>query len=156
MRFALRVVQLGAVAVVVAVTTNFTFELDRFFIPKELVLHAAAVLAALAAMRTLREATTTRTDRLLAGYVALGVLSAATLALTRSRAAWLAFAAVVVVFLIAMIGSPPLRRDARAWRRLFAVILFIGAGVGAALVLPNALHWRGKNPYMQSVRHVTD
>src|SRR5256885_4322345 len=270
MRVALRVVQLGAIAVVVAVTTYFTFELDRFFIPKELVLHAAAVLAALAAMRTLAEATTTRVDRLLAGYVALGVLSAAfaanrwlglralaisassvllfwtarrlreagygralvaalaaavvaiavtsllqtyglditlfsenrspggtlgnrnfvahaaafglplvlfaaigaqrrfvlgaagaalttaTLVLTRSRAAWLAFAAVVVVFLVAMLGSPPLRRDARAWRRLMAILLFIGAGVGAALVLPNALRWRGKNPYLQSVKHVTD
>src|SRR5437763_63750 len=157
MRVALRVVQLGAVAVVVAVTTYFTFALDRFFIPKELVLHAAAVLAALAAMRTLVEATTTRVDRLLAGYVAAGAaLTTATLVLTRSRAAWLAFAAVVVVFLVAMLGSPPLRRDARAWRRLIAILLFIGAGVGAALLLPNALHWRGKNPYLQSVKHVTD
>ena len=270
MRVSLRVVQLGAIAVVVAVTTYFTFELDRFFIPKELVLHASALLAALFAIRTLREATTTRIDRLLAGYVGLGVLSAlfatnrwlglralaisasslllfwvarrlreagyaralvtalafavvaiavtsllqtygletslfsenrspggtlgnrnfvahaaafglplvllaaigaqrrfllgatgaalatASLVLTRSRAAWLAFAVVVVVFLAAMISSPPLRRDARAWRRLIVIVAFIAVAVGAALVLPNALHWRSKNPYLQSVRQVTN
>jgi O-antigen ligase len=270
MRISLRVVQLGAIAVAVAVTTFFSFELDRFFVPKELVLHAAAVLAALLAIRTLREATATTIDRLLAGYVALGALSAvfatnrwlgmralaisassvllfwiarrlrdaglaraliaalaiavvavavssllqtyglqttlfsenrspggtlgnrnfvahaaafglplvllaalgaqrrfalgaagaamatASLVLTRSRAAWLAFAAVVVVFLIAMIASPPLRRDGRTWRRLIATIVFVAAGVAAALFLPNTLRWRSKNPYLQSVQHVTD
>src|SRR5205814_71689 len=159
MRISLRVVQLGAIAVVVAVTTFFTFELDRFFVPKELVLHATAVLAALLALRTLREATATTIDRLLAGYVGLGALSAAiataSLVLTRSRAAWLAFAAVVVVFLIATIASPPLRRDGRTWRRLFATIVFVAVGVAAALFLPNALRWRSRNPYLQSVKHVT-
>src|SRR5256885_4834988 len=270
MRISLRVVQLGAIAVVLAVTTFFSYELDRFFVPKELVLHATAVLAALFAIRTLREATATTIDRLLAGYVALGVLSAAfatnrwlgmralaigassvllfwiarrlrdaglarplvaalaiavvaiavtsllqtygvettlfsenrspggtlgnrnfvahaaafglplvllaaigaqrrfalgaagaaiataSLVLTRSRAAWLAFAAVVVVFLIAMIASPPLRRDGRTWRRLFAMIVFVAVGVAGALFLPNALRWRSRNPYLQSVKHVTD
>lgn len=270
MRFALRVVQVGAVAAVVAVTTYFTFELDRFFIPKELVLHLTAALAALAAMRTLREATTTRIDHLLAAWLGLCALSAlfatnrwlglralaisassvllfwvarrlreagygravvaalavavvavavtsllqtygldialfsenrspggtlgnrnfvahaaafglplvllaaigaqrcfalgaagaalatASLVLTRSRAAWLAFAVVVVVFLAAMLASPPMRRDARAWRRLALIVLVIAAGAGAALVLPNALRWRDKNPYLQTVRHVTD
>src|SRR5947199_1263538 len=265
MRASLRVVQLGAIAVVVAVTTFFSFELDRFFIPKELVLHVTAVRAALFAIRTLRDATATTIDRLLAGYVALGVLSAAfatnrwlgmralaisassvllfwvarrlretgyarpllhalalavvtvaitsllqtyglattlfsenrspggtlgnrnfiahvaafglplvllaalgaqrrfllgasgaaiataSLVLTRSRAAWLAFAAVVVVFLVAMIASPPLRRDGRTWRRLAAIIVFAGAGVAAALLLPNALKWRSRNPYLQTV-----
>jgi len=270
MRAALRVIQLGALAVVLAVTTFFSFELDRFFIPKELVLHATAVLAALLAFGTLREATTTTVDRLLAFYVALGALSAAlatnrwlgmralaisasgvllfwvarrlreqgharavvaglavavvavaitsllqtyglettlfsenripggtlgnrnfvahvaafglplvllaalgaqrrfflgatgaalvtaSLVLTRSRAAWLAFAAVVVVFLAAMLASPPLRRDGRTWRRLFTVIVFVAAGVAAALLLPNALRWKSRNPYMQTVQHVTD
>lgn len=266
----LRIVQLGAIAVVVAVTTFFSFELDRFFVPKELVLHATAVLAALFALRTLREATATRIDRLLAGYVALGALSAAfatnrwlgmralaisassvllfwvarrlrdaglarplvhalaiavvaiaitsllqtyglqttlfsenrspggtlgnrnfvahaaafglplvllaalgarrrfafgaagaalataSLVLTRSRAAWLAFAAVLIVFLIAMLAARPLRRDGRTWGRLAAIVVFAGAGVAAALLLPNALKWRSRNPYMQTVKHVTD
>src|ERR1043165_2341206 len=76
MRASPRIVELGSIAIVVAVTTFFAFELDRFFVPKELVLHAVAVLAALFALRTLREATATNIDRLLAGYVALGALSA--------------------------------------------------------------------------------
>lgn len=266
MRFALRAIQFGAVAVAIAVTTYFTFELDRFFIPKELVLHAAAVLAALGAMRTLREATATRVDFLLASYAGLGALSAALasnrwlglralaistsslllfwaarrlreagygravvaalatavvavavtsllqtyglqttlfsenrspggtlgnrnfvahvaafglplvllaaigaqrrftlgaigaalatacLVLTRSRAAWLALAAVGVVFLAALAASAPLRRDGRTWRRLALIVLFIAAGVGLALVLPNTLHWR----YAQTLKHVTD
>ncbi|HEV2721680.1 MAG TPA: O-antigen ligase family protein [Thermoanaerobaculia bacterium] len=270
MRLALRVLQFGAIAIVLAVTTFFSFELDRFFIPKELVLHATAVIAALLAIATLREATTTTIDRLLAFYIALGALSAAfatnrwlgmralaisassvllfwvarrlresgyarnvvnalavavvavavtsllqtyglattlfsenripggtlgnrnfvahvaafglplvllaalgaqrrfffgaagaalataSLVLTRSRAAWLAFAAVVVVFVIAMIASPPLRRDGRTWRRLFAVVVFVAIGVAAALLLPNALRWRSRNPYLQTVQHVTD
>ncbi len=270
MRMALRVVQFGAIASVVAVTTFFSFELDRFFIAKELVLHATAVIAALLAMRTLRDVTTSAADRLLAFYVALGALSAAfatnrwlgmralaisassvllfwvarrlreegyaravvaalavavvavaitsllqtyglqttlfsenripggtlgnrnfvahvaafglplvlfaalgaqrrfffgatgaalataSLVLTRSRAAWLAFAAVVVVFLAAIVASPPLRRDGRTWRRLFAVIVLVAAGVAAALFLPNALRWKSRNPYLQTVQHVTD
>jgi len=270
MRASLRVLQLGAIAVVVAVTTFFSFELDRFFVPKELVLHATAVIAALLAIGTLREATATTVDRFLAGYVALGALSAAfatnrwlgmralaisassvllfwvarrlrdaglarplvaalalavvvvavtsllqtyglqttlfsenrspggtlgnrnfvahaaafglplvllaalgaqrrfalgacgaalataSLVLTRSRAAWLAFAAVVIVFIIAMIASPPLRRDRRTWQRLIAIVVYVGAGIAAALLLPNALKWRSRNPYLQSVKHVTD
>src|SRR5437763_833790 len=162
MRFSLRAVQLGAVAVVVAVTSLLqTYGLDITLFSenrspggtlgnRNFVAHAAAfglplvLFAAIGARR-----------RFLLG-AAGAALTTATLVLTRSRAAWLAFAAVVVVFLMAMLGSPPLRRDARAWRRLIAILLFIGAVVGAALVLPNALHWRGKNPYLQSVKHVTD
>src|SRR5437764_6221106 len=83
-------------------------------------------------------------------------IATASLVLTRSRAAWLAFAAVVVVFLIAVIASPPLRRDGRTWRRFFATIVFVAAGVAAALFLPNALRWRSRNPYLHSVKHVTD
>src|SRR5947209_18229229 len=73
---ALRVVQIGAIAVVLAVTTFHAFELDRFFVPKELVLHAAAVLAALLSMRALWRMSVTRVDLLLAGYLALSALSA--------------------------------------------------------------------------------
>ncbi|HEY6138281.1 MAG TPA: O-antigen ligase family protein [Thermoanaerobaculia bacterium] len=270
MRAALRIVQLGAIAIVVAVTTFFAFELDRFFVPKELVLHVIAVLAALFALRTLREATATNIDRLLAGYVALGALSAifatnrwlgmralaisassvllfwvarrlrdaglarplvvtlaiavvlvaltsllqtyglettlfsenrspggtlgnrnfvahvaafglplvlfaaisaqrrfllgatgaalaaASLVLTRSRAAWLAFAAVAFIFLVAIVASPALRRDGRTWRRLFAVVALAAVAAAAAIYLPNTLHWRSRNPYLESLHHAAD
>ncbi|MHB1170838.1 MAG: hypothetical protein ACYC28_16305, partial [Longimicrobiales bacterium] len=42
-RRALRVLQGGAVLVVLAAVTWKTYELDRFFIPKELVLHLTAI-----------------------------------------------------------------------------------------------------------------
>jgi O-antigen ligase len=271
-RLALRVIQLGAIAVVLVVTTLHAFELDRFFIPKELVLHVTAVLAALLVVRALWRMGVTRVDLYLAGFVVLGALSAlmatnrwlavralavsvsgiilfwvarvlrdaglarpllgalalavvvaavtslvqtyglstdffsenrapggtlgnrnfiahvaafgfplllfgalqaqrrgaylrwavgaafviTSLVLTRSRAAWLAFAAVVLVVFLAMLFSAPLRRDRRTWKRLVG-IAFIAAGiVGLSLVLPNALHWRGSNPYLQSVQRMTD
>ncbi|HEV7572390.1 MAG TPA: hypothetical protein VGQ21_12905, partial [Thermoanaerobaculia bacterium] len=88
---ALRVLQIGAIAVILAVTTFHIFELDRFFIPKELVLHAAAALAGLLAIRGLWRMSVTRVDLLLAGYLALSGLSA--LLATNQ---WLAFRALTV------------------------------------------------------------
>src|SRR3954447_11465144 len=85
---ALREVQIGAIAVVVAVTTFHAFELDRFFVPKELVLHAAAALAGLLALRALWRTNLTRVDLLLAGYLGLSALSAL---MATNR--WLAFRA---------------------------------------------------------------
>lgn len=76
-RLALRVLQLGAIAVVFAVSIRKEFELDRFFIPKELVLHLAACLAALLAWRGVRRIPFTRVDLLLVGWLVLGALSAA-------------------------------------------------------------------------------
>jgi O-antigen ligase len=269
-RLALRVLQIGAIAVVLAVTTFHAFELDRFFVPKEFVLHLAAALAGLLAIRALWLMTVTRVDLLLAGYLSLSALSAllatnrwlafralavtassillfwiarslrdagltrpllgalalavvvaaatsllqtygldidffsvnrapggtlgnrnfvahvaafgfpllllcalraarratylrwaigtalvvAALVLTRSRAAWLAFAAVMLVLIVAMLISAPLRRDRRIWKRLAGVVTLSAACVGLSLALPNALHWHGRNPYLDSVRNI--
>src|SRR5258707_4867043 len=90
-RLALRVLQIGAIAVILAVTTFHAFELDRFFVPKESVLHLAAALAGLLAIRALWRMTVTRVDLLLAGYLALSALSAL---LATNR--WLAFRALAV------------------------------------------------------------
>lgn len=51
-RLALRVLQLGAIAVVVAASLHRGFDLDRFLVPKELALHATAVLAGLLTLRS--------------------------------------------------------------------------------------------------------
>jgi O-antigen ligase len=75
-RLTLRVLQLGAVAVVLAATTYRVFELDRFFVPKELVLHLTALLAALSAVRAFRQSEFSRTDKFLAVFLVLGVISA--------------------------------------------------------------------------------
>jgi O-antigen ligase len=271
-RLAMRIIQIGAIAVVLAVTTFHAFDLDRFFVPKELVLHLTAVLAGLLVMHLLWRMAVTRVDLLLAGYLVLSALSAlmatnrclglralavsassvllfwiaralrdaglarpivgalalavviaaitsllqtyglnidlfsetrapggtlgnrnfvahvaafgfpllllgalrarlrggylrwgagaaiviASLVLTRSRAAWLAFAAVAIVLLMAMLLSRPLRHDGQTWRRLAGIVLLAAAGVGIALFLPNALHWRGNNPYLESVRRVAE
>lgn len=269
-RLALRVLQIGAISVVVAVTAFHAFELDRFFVPKELVLHLAAALAGLLAIRALWRMSVTRVDLLLAGYLALSGLSAllatnrwlsmralavtasslllfwigrtlrdaglarpllgalalavvvaaatsllqtygldidffsvnrapggtlgnrnfvahvaafgfpllllcalraarrgtylrwaiatavvvAALVLTRSRAAWLAFAAVMLVLIVAMLISAPLRRDRGIWKRVAGVIVLSAICVALSLALPNALHWHGRNPYLDSVRNI--
>jgi O-antigen ligase len=260
---ALRVIQIGAIAAVLVVLPNPSFELDRFLAPKELVLHITAVIAGLLALRSIRRVSMTRVDWLLIAYLAVSAASAvlatnrwlglralavsasgivlfwtaralrqaglerpllnglalavviaaitsllqaygvrldffassrapggtlgnrnfvahaaafglpifllaglraqrtatyvlasigiaivtASLVLSRSRAAWLAFA---VMFLIFFFGS------LKSWGRLSGVVVFAAAGVGAALLLPNTLHWRSENPYLESVRGVAN
>jgi len=268
-RIAMRVVQLGAIAVVLAVSTRHIFDLDRFLIPKELVLHLTALLGALFAFRAVRRLALTRIDKLLLGYLLLSGVSAlfatnrwlglraflvsasavlvmwiarglneaglgrpllnglalaivvaavtsllqayglstdffalnrapggtlgnrnfiahvaafgfplvvlaalrarrfllascgvtivfAVLVLTRSRAAYLAAAAMLVIFLVAIIACVPLRRDTHLWRRLAGIVLFAVGGGAAAMLLPNALHWRSDNPYLESVKSVAN
>jgi hypothetical protein len=76
---------------------------------------------------------------------------AAALVLTRSRAAYLACAAVAIVFAIAFVTSPELRA---CWRRVAAFAIAAAIGATAALFIPNTLHWRSRNPYLDSVRGV--
>ena len=74
-RAALVVLQIGAIAVVVAAAIYKQFELDRFFIPKELVLHVAATLAALCCLANARALRLSRVDQLLGLFLALGLVS---------------------------------------------------------------------------------
>jgi len=265
---ALRVLQIGAIAVVLVAATFNAFELDRFFVPKELVLHVAAVLAGLLAFGAISRLTLTRVDLLLLCFLLLSALSAAlatnrwlalraltigasslvifwvaralreaglsrallgalalavviaavtsllqtygleipifsesrvpggtlgnrnfiahvaafgfplillaaftrrlfpsligvaivtgTLALTRSRGAWLAFAVVALIYVVAILFSSSLRRDGRTWRRAPAIIISACLGVAAALLIPNTLRWRSDNPYLESVQRMAD
>jgi O-antigen ligase len=264
-RLALRVVQAGAIAVVLVATTHRLFDLDRFFVPKELVLHVTALLAGLLTLRTIRVAG--RIDLALTGYLLLSGIAAlfaqnpwlamravavsasgivlfwvaralreaglarpllnaialavvvasvtsllqaygvrldifstsrapggtlgnrnfvahaaafgfpavllaalkarggfgyltgalgvaivtASLVLTRSRAAWLAFGVMALVFLIAMF-----RWDGRTRFRFLGVVVLLGGGVAAALLVPNELRWRSDNPYLESVKGVVN
>lgn len=75
-RIALRVLQLGAAAVVLAAATYKVFELDRFFVPKELALHLAAFLGGLFVIGSVRRGFATRVDVLLVGYLLLSAVSA--------------------------------------------------------------------------------
>ena len=67
---------MGAVVAVLAAATYKQFELDRFFVPKELVLHLVAVLAALLCLSRARTLRLGRVDQFLAAFLVLGVISA--------------------------------------------------------------------------------
>ncbi len=72
----MRVLQAGAVAIVLAAATYKLFELDRYFVPKELALHLTALAAIIACLRDARRLELTRIDTLLGLYLLLGIISA--------------------------------------------------------------------------------
>jgi O-antigen ligase len=245
-RAALAVIVTGAVAAVLVAAPWTVFDLDRFLVPKELVLHLTAVIAGLLTLRRMRP------DRLLTIFLILSALSAilaqnkwlgfralaisvssvllfwaartlderplvnglaiavivaaitsllqaygldliwfattrvpggtlgnrnfvahmaafglplcmlaalrawryapgvavvaAALVLSRSRAGWLAAAAALLVFCIFSLRE----------KRLYALLAIAAAGAAAALILPNALHWRSRNPYVETMSNVAD
>ena len=67
---------LGGVAVVLAAVTYRAFDLDRFFVPKELVLHAVTLVLVLLTLRRVVTLDLRRIDLLLASYLVLSVASA--------------------------------------------------------------------------------
>ena len=262
----------AAIAVVLAAAPYKVFDLDRFFVPKELVLHVAAVLLAVACLRRAHALTLTRVDLLLAAYLALSgvsalfagnhwlaeralaitiasaavywsaraagdgglarpvaaacaaaaVLAAATslaqaygvtseyfslnrapggtfgnrnfmahiaaigtpalvlcsigarrgwsaalgaaglaiiaaaLVLSRTRAAWLALAAGLVVLVFGLWRAHRRWSDPRAARRMQVLALAAGVGVLAALLLPNTLEWKSDSPYLDTVTGVVN
>ena len=91
----------------------------------------------------------------LVATAALAVVSAV-LVLSRTRAAWLALAACVVVLL------PGVWRARRRWqvagmrRRLLFNGAIVALTVAGAAFLPNSLDWRSKSPYLDSVKSVAD
>src|SRR5262245_29651301 len=269
-RWALRVMQLGVITVVLISTVYKSFELDRFFLPKELTLHLTALIAGILAWRALRKLDYSAVDAILVAYLLLGLVSAilatnvwigtralaisisgvlifwiartlreahlerplvnalalavvlgaltsclqaygfrtdlfslnrapggtlgnrnfiahlaafgapvvllaaltarhvigylagalglsivgVALVLTRSRAGWLAAAAVIVVWVTALVVSPPIRRSNTVRLRFAGIVIALAAGVSAAIVLPNSLRWRSENPYLDSMRSV--
>ncbi|HET7563595.1 MAG TPA: O-antigen ligase family protein [Gemmatimonadaceae bacterium] len=76
-RFALFLLQLGALATVLIALPFKQFDLDRFFVPKELALHATAVAVVLLCLACVRRLELTRVDTLLAGFLVLSAISAA-------------------------------------------------------------------------------
>ena len=117
----LRIVQLGAIAVVLAVTPREAFDLDRFLVPKEIVLHATALIAGVLA---LRRVALSRIDWLLAGYLALSAASAifATNVWLGMRAAALS-ASAVLLFWVARALREEGRGRAVVNALAFAVVL---------------------------------
>lgn len=74
-RLTLHVLQLGAIAVVLAALPYKAFDLDRYFVPKELVLHLCAAIAALLCIRNRNRVTVTVVDVILTGFLASSAVS---------------------------------------------------------------------------------
>ncbi len=76
LKLALRLLQAGAVAVVLAAAPYKSFDLDRFFVPKELVLSITALAVTLLCIARVRRLSLARVDELLVLWLALGAMSA--------------------------------------------------------------------------------
>ncbi len=90
-RLSLRILQIGALAVVLASSAYTSFDLDRFLVPKELALHVTAALAGLLALGAIRRVVFTWVDWLLAAFLAISAVSAAF-----ATNPWLAFRAFAI------------------------------------------------------------
>jgi O-antigen ligase len=123
-RAALRVVQLGAVAVIVAATTYKVFELDRFFVPKEMALQLAAFLAGLLALGAARRAEATRVDLWLVGFLLLSAVSGAlaTNPWAAMRALGVSVASVLLFWVARMLRRAGLARPLLAALALAVVL----------------------------------
>src|ERR1043166_10059760 len=75
-RVALHLLQLGAVAVVLAAVPYKAFDLDRYFVPKELVLNACAALTALLLVSKRKQLSLTSADMWLAAFLLSSTVSA--------------------------------------------------------------------------------
>ena len=91
----------------------------------------------------------------LAGTLAVGIL-AATLVLSRSRAAWLAVAAFIAISAIPFLVSKKYWKDTTAGGRFARCLLAAFLGGTIAVIIPNTLEWNSDSPYLESARNVVD
>lgn len=127
---ALIVIQLGLLAVVLASTPFKPFELDRFFVPKELALHATALAAGLLCLWRVRTLALDRVDMLLLLYGALSLVSAllATNHWISLRAVGVTVSGLVLYWCARFLAENGLRRPLMA-----VVVLAVVAGTATAL-----------------------
>lgn len=132
-RLALHLVQLGVIVVVLIALPYKTFDLDRFFVPKELVLHATAVGAALLCLGGKRRLSMSGADLCLAGFLILSLVSA-----VFAQNWWLAGRAVAISISGALLFWVGLcLRQAGLHRQLIGAIA-VAVIVGAATALVQA------------------
>ena len=91
----------------------------------------------------------------LLGSLGAGVVAAA-LVLSRSRAAWLAVAACVVILFVPMLASRKYWSGARVGGRFARLVLAAVICAMVAIVLPNRLNWSSESPYLDTARGVVD
>ncbi|HEY2897131.1 MAG TPA: O-antigen ligase family protein [Gemmatimonadaceae bacterium] len=99
-RGALRVLQGGALAIVLAAATYKLFELDRYFVPKELALHLTALAAIVACVQGARRLQLTRVEILFGAYLIFGIISAAlaTNHWAAARAVGISFSGLIIFY----------------------------------------------------------
>jgi O-antigen ligase len=133
LRVALVVLAVGAAAVVLAAAPFKTFDLDRYFVPKELVLHVCAALVVLLCAAGARRCSLTLVDALLAAFLVSSLVSAvlATNYWLAQRALSISISGVVLFWAASM-----LRRAGMA--RPLLVALATGVVLGAATSLAQA------------------
>ena len=130
---ALVVLQIGVLTVVLAATPFKPFELDRFFVPKELGLHAAVFVCVMLSLRGLRAVSLDRVDFLL---IAFGALSLASALLAPNH--WLSMRSVAVT--LSAIGAFWCARSlsAKGLKRPLMAVIVLSTVLGAATSLAQA------------------
>lgn len=132
-RLSLYTLELGAVAVVLAASPYKPFDLDRYFVPKELVLHVAALLSGLVLLGARRRLTLAAVDVLLLAFLAASAVS-----LVFATNVWLAERAMAISFSgVVLFWSASALRRAGLVRPLL-VALAAGVVVCAATSLAQA------------------
>jgi len=108
------------------------FDLDRFFVPKELLLHAVALALAVLALRRAKSFELNRIDLLLVSYLSLSCASA-----LFAGDYWLAFRALTITLSGAVVFWVSRATDADSRRRIIAAAA-CAAVLGAAFSLMQA------------------
>jgi O-antigen ligase len=132
-RLALGILQFGAVAVVLAALPYKAFDLDRYFLPKELVLHLCSALAALLLISNRKRITATVVDTLIAAFLVSSLVS-----LVFSTNHWAAQRAMAISLSGALLFwvASALRADGLV--RPLVVALAVGIVLAAATSLAQA------------------
>jgi O-antigen ligase len=127
------VLQLGLIAMVLAATPFKLFDLDRFFVPKELALHTIAFLCVVLCLGRLRDIQLDRVDFFLIVFAALSIISAL---LASNR--WLSTRSLAVTLsgLAIFWCSRALASD--GFRRPIVAVVIFATVVGAATSLAQA------------------
>ncbi len=133
-RFAVRVLFVsGAITVVLAATPYNIFDLDRFFAPKELVLHAVTLALLLLSLRRAKALDFSRIDLLLALYLSLSFASA-----LFAPDHWLSTRALAVTLSGAGLFWASRAAAAAGARRMIVAAVAAAAVLGAAASLAQA------------------
>lgn len=127
---ALIALQLGVLAAVLAATPFNLFDLDRFFVPKELALHAAAFFCVVFCLDRLRSVSLDRVDFFLIAFALLSLLSALAAA---NR--WLSMRSLAVTFSGLAVFWCARSLSANGFKRQLMAIIVFATVLGAATSL---------------------